>query len=102
VPTYDYRCDACGHAFERFQSISEKVLRTCPACRKRKLVRLVGAGAGFILKGTGWYATDYRKSPPPAEKPATSDGDAKGGGCAKPECGTTPGTCASSDGTKDE
>jgi putative FmdB family regulatory protein len=64
MPTYDYVCGACGHAFEHFQSMSDKTLRTCPKCSKKKLVRQVGAGAGLIFKGTGWYATDYRKSSP--------------------------------------
>lgn len=62
MPTYDYVCDACGHAFEHFQSMSSKVLRTCPTCKKRKLRRLIGSGAGVIFKGSGFYQTDYKKS----------------------------------------
>jgi putative FmdB family regulatory protein len=62
MPTYDYVCGACGHAFEHFQSMSDRVLRTCPKCAQRKLVRQVGAGAGLIFKGSGFYQTDYKSS----------------------------------------
>lgn len=60
MPTYDYRCNACGHAFEEFQMMSDPVLRKCPECKKLKLERLIGAGAGFLFKGSGYYVTDYR------------------------------------------
>jgi len=60
MPTYDYICDSCGCRFEKFQSITAKSLRTCPKCGKRKLKRLIGAGAGVIFKGPGFYQTDYR------------------------------------------
>jgi len=60
MPTYDYICESCGGGFERFQSITAKPLRTCPKCGKRKLKRLIGAGAGVIFKGSGFYQTDYR------------------------------------------
>lgn len=60
MPTYDYICESCGCEFERFQSITAKPLRTCPKCKKRKLKRLIGAGAGVIFKGPGFYETDYR------------------------------------------
>jgi len=62
MPTYDYRCKACGHAFEHFQSISSSLLRKCPECGKPKLERLIGAGAGLLFKGSGFYITDYRNS----------------------------------------
>jgi len=60
MPTYDYICESCGCEFERFQSITAKLLRICPKCKKRKLKRLIGAGAGVIFKGSGFYQTDYR------------------------------------------
>jgi putative FmdB family regulatory protein len=60
MPTYDYVCDACGHEFEEFQSITEPVLRKCPECKKQKLRRLFGAGAAVVFKGSGFYQTDYR------------------------------------------
>jgi putative FmdB family regulatory protein len=60
MPTYDYECDACGHKFEEFQSMMDKVLKKCPACKKPKLRRLLGTGAAIIFKGSGFYQTDYR------------------------------------------
>ncbi len=60
MPTYDYKCDACGHAFEVFQSMTADPVRKCPKCKKLKVKRLIGAGAGLIFKGSGFYITDYR------------------------------------------
>ena len=79
MPTYDYECDACGHAFELFQSISEPVKKKCPECGKPKLRRLFGTGAAIVFKGSGFYQTDYRsdsyKKGAEKDKPA---GDSKG------------------------
>jgi putative FmdB family regulatory protein len=93
MPTYDYRCDACEHQFETFQSITAQPLRVCPKCRKQKLRRLIGTGAALLFKGDGFYITDYRsesykkaaekesgtgKSDKPAEGASvTASGDAK-------------------------
>src|SRR5437870_792769 len=60
MPTYEYACNACGHRFEEFQSIKAKPTTVCPECGKRKVKRLISAGAGFIFKGSGFYITDYR------------------------------------------
>lgn len=63
MPTYEYQCKNCGQAFEIFQSMKDDPLRVayCPSCKKRcRVERLIGAGAGFIFKGSGFYATDYR------------------------------------------
>jgi putative FmdB family regulatory protein len=60
MPTYEYRCDACGHAFEQFQSIMADPVRKCPKCKKLKVKRLIGMGAGLLFKGSGFYITDYR------------------------------------------
>ena len=62
MPTYEYLCDNCGHEIEKFQSISARVLRKCPACGRKQLKRLIGTGAGIIFKGSGFYQTDYRSS----------------------------------------
>ena len=61
MPTYEYECQKCGHRFEEFQSMKDAPLAKCPKC-KGKLKRLVGAGAGFLFKGSGFYTTDYRSS----------------------------------------
>lgn len=60
MPTYDYKCNDCGHAFELFQSMSEGIKKKCPACGKLKLERLIGTGSALIFKGSGFYETDYR------------------------------------------
>lgn len=61
MPTYDYVCQDCSHAFEHFQTMSSDPLSVCPQC-KGKLKRLIGAGAALIFKGTGFYCTDYKKT----------------------------------------
>ncbi len=87
MPTYDYVCDACGHKFEEFQSMMDKNLKKCPACKKPKLRRLIGTGAAIIFKGSGFYQTDYRSesyksgakaeenraAPPKTDAAATND-----------------------------
>jgi putative FmdB family regulatory protein len=60
VPTYDYVCQACNHRFEKLQSMTARPLRKCPECGAAALERLIGPGAGFLFKGNGFYATDYR------------------------------------------
>jgi putative FmdB family regulatory protein len=60
MPTYEYECTHCGHNFEASQKMTDKPLSKCPKCQK-KIKRLIGAGAGIIFKGSGFYATDYRK-----------------------------------------
>ena len=61
MPTYEYECKSCGHRFEKSQSMLDKPLRKCPECSKG-VRRVIGNGAGIIFKGSGFYATDYRKS----------------------------------------
>ncbi|MFK7788901.1 MAG: FmdB family zinc ribbon protein [Phycisphaeraceae bacterium] len=73
MPTYDYVCDACEHAFEEFQSMSAKHLKKCPECGKNKLRRLIGTGAGIIFKGSGFYETDYRSDGYNKDKKADSE-----------------------------
>jgi putative FmdB family regulatory protein len=77
MPIYEYRCDACGHQEEFLQRVSEPPLTDCPICRKPTFNKLLSA-AGFQLKGSGWYATDFKnKSPKPAEKKAEDKTEAK-------------------------
>ncbi|MBD3384578.1 zinc ribbon domain-containing protein [candidate division KSB1 bacterium] len=70
MPTYDYRCKACGHQFEVFQKISDEMIDECPLCNGQ-VVRLIGGGQGLIFKGSGFYITDYKRSKKSekAEKP---------------------------------
>ena len=81
MPTYDYRCNACGHEFELFQSMSDKVKRTCPECGKKELERLIGTGAALLFKGSGFYQTDYRsesyKKAAGADKPENKSDSSK-------------------------
>lgn len=76
MPTYDYKCNACGHTFDELQSFSEPPLAKCPKCKKNKLERLFGGGGAIIFKGGGFYETDYRRAGETAEK---GDGDAAKG-----------------------
>jgi putative FmdB family regulatory protein len=62
MPTYEYKCKHCGRRFEVFQSITERPVRTCPHCGKNGVKRLISAGAGIIFKGSGFYATDYKRN----------------------------------------
>jgi putative FmdB family regulatory protein len=61
MPTYQYRCDKCGHEFEEFQSMTEPAIEVCPEC-KGKTRRLISGGAGLLFKGSGFYQTDYRSA----------------------------------------
>ncbi len=59
MPTYDYKCTNCNNTFELFQKMSDEPIKECPKCNG-KVVRLIGAGAGPIFKGSGFYQTDYK------------------------------------------
>lgn len=88
MPTYEYVCLKCGKNFEVFQSMKDAPLTTCPHCKKGKVRRKIGGGAGLIFKGSGFYITDYKKksgatakeggkenvkAPPSASSAKTSD-----------------------------
>jgi putative FmdB family regulatory protein len=77
MPIYEYRCSACGHELEALQKLSDSPLTVCPACGKAQLSKLVSA-AGFQLKGSGWYATDFKSSgAKPAAKAKEANGESK-------------------------
>jgi putative FmdB family regulatory protein len=77
MPIYEYRCEACGHQEEFLQKVSEPPLTECPACRKPTFSKMLSA-AGFQLKGSGWYATDFRnKGTKAPEKKADAKPEAK-------------------------
>ena len=76
MPIYEYRCSSCSHELEALQKFSDAPLTSCPACGKDSLIKKISA-AGFQLKGSGWYATDFKGS---GSKPVAKDkaaGDAK-------------------------
>jgi putative FmdB family regulatory protein len=77
MPIYEYRCNACGHKLDSLQRLSDAPLVTCPACGKDALAKQLSA-AGFQLKGSGWYATDFKNSgsKPPAKDAAKPDAKA--------------------------
>jgi putative FmdB family regulatory protein len=85
MPIYEYRCDGCGHELEAMQKFSDAPLADCPACGKPALKKLVSA-AGFQLKGSGWYATDFRNS---GARPTggSAGGKGKADDTAKPDAG---------------
>ena len=78
MPIYAYRCGACGHALDALRKLSDPVLTTCPSCGAEALSKQVTA-AGFQLKGSGWYVTDFRGGNATAAPVKTdgADGDAK-------------------------
>jgi putative FmdB family regulatory protein len=107
MPIYEYRCAACGHQQEFLRKVSDAPMSVCPRCGKPALEKMVTA-AGFQLKGSGWYATDFKNSgsKPPASTSTTtgtgdakSAGDTKGAGEAKPAAGAKPASDSSSAST---
>jgi len=77
MPIFEYRCDECGHQEDHLQKSSERPLTKCPACGKKAYKKMLSA-AGFQLKGSGWYATDFKTTgKKPAEKKADLKGEAK-------------------------
>ncbi len=76
MPIYEYRCTECGHQTEALQKISEPALTVCTACGKPSFTKLLSA-AGFQLKGSGWYATDFKGAPKKPEAKPESKGEAK-------------------------
>lgn len=75
MPIYEYRCGACGHELEVLQKLSEPPLSDCPECKAPALAKLISP-VGFQLKGSGWYATDFKGSGKPAEKANGKNGEA--------------------------
>lgn len=76
MPIYEYRCDVCGHQEEFLQKVSEPPIAKCPNCGKKKFRKLLSA-AGFQLKGSGWYATDFKGGGKSAPAKSEAKPDAK-------------------------
>ncbi|MDF1757630.1 MAG: zinc ribbon domain-containing protein [Legionellaceae bacterium] len=72
MPIYEYKCSECGHEYEIIQKMSDDPVVECEKCHKPSAVRLVSA-AGFQLKGTGWYETDFKHKGTPKEKTAVTE-----------------------------
>ena len=98
MPIYEYRCTACRHELEAIQKFSDAPLVTCPQCGQSALTKLVSA-AGFQLKGSGWYQTDFRGSGKPAAKP-DAEGTKEKTAATAPKDGAAP--AAESSSTKSE
>ena len=81
MPIYEYRCSSCGFQKEYLQKVNDPVMSVCPQCNKSTFSKMVTA-AGFQLKGSGWYATDFRNN---AKKPASNAAETKGETNAKAE-----------------
>jgi putative FmdB family regulatory protein len=92
MPIYEYRCSSCGHELESIRKLSEAPLLNCPSCHRDALVKLMSA-SGFQLKGSGWYATDFKGgSKPAAAKPGADAkaSDAKPADAKADAAATTP------------
>ena len=72
MPIYEYQCAICNHRFDVMQSFKEAALSECPTCGKPSLTKLISAPA-FHLKGSGWYATDFKKAPQPQAEQRLTD-----------------------------
>ncbi|MDP4301836.1 FmdB family zinc ribbon protein [Leptothrix discophora] len=106
MPIYAYRCSACGHAKDVLQKMSDPALTTCPSCGAEAYAKQVTA-AGFQLKGSGWYATDFRNggsssgtasAPATGATPAPADGGNTGGNTGGSTSGDSGPTASASGG----
>lgn len=97
MPIYAYRCGICGHAKDVLQKLSDAPLTTCPACGAESFSKQVTA-AGFQLKGSGWYVTDFRGGSGGTSAPATAGGAAAAGSASAASGDTGAGASSSSGG----
>lgn len=99
MPIYAYRCEACGFAKDALQKVSDAPLTDCPACGEAKFKKQLTA-AGFQLKGTGWYVTDFRNGASSA-KPSTQDATKSDGAGTSASDSATNGSTGGSVGSGD-
>lgn len=111
MPIYAYKCESCGHAKDVLQKMSDDLLTTCPSCGAATFVKQLTA-AGFQLKGSGWYATDFKGGPAsaaaapaavgtdgtPSAAPAANSGGTSGGGTSGGGSSSPPSADSSSVG----
>lgn len=111
MPTYEYECRACNHAFELFQAMSDEPVKVCPECGG-SVRRMIGGGTGIIFKGSGFYVTDSKKSSSvasssrsagakPKKQDAGSDSSCAGCPAANPAATASSGASAGSEGKKE-
>jgi putative FmdB family regulatory protein len=110
MPIYEYRCSSCGFQKEYLQKVSDPVMTVCPECKKATFSKMLSA-AGFKLKGSGWYATDFKNSGSkpaaktsvePADK-GTAKSDGKDSGAGKSDKkDTSPGKSGGNTESKSE
>jgi len=100
MPIYEYRCAACGHQEDHLLRLSDAPLTKCPACGKKKYAKQLTA-AGFQLKGSGWYATDFKgggaaataTAPATAETASAGDAGASAAPAAKADAAPAAAAC---------
>lgn len=99
MPIYDYACEKCQHQFEVEQRITEDPVKVCPACRSRKVKRLISL-TSFVLKGSGWYSDLYSSSDAkkPEKKPEGGGSDDKSSGKSSEKSDSKPSGDSKSDG----
>lgn len=95
MPTYDYECTSCGYTFETFHGMTEEPELSCPQCGNT-VRRLIGGGAGIIFKGSGFYATDNRKSSAASDSGKKDDKQGAGEGADKSSGSESGGSDSSS------
>ena len=101
MPIYEYQCTGCHHQFDLLQKINDEPIKKCPQCSKDTVVRLVSA-AGFQLKGTGWYATDFKNKGKPESKSDHSSSHVAKSDAKRTETKTTEPSTTSSVASKGE
>lgn len=101
MPIYEYRCSDCGFQDEYLRKVSEPPLTVCPSCGKASFHKLVSA-AGFQLKGSGWYATDFKGAGKPAQAKAAAAGEATSEAKTEAKADSKAGTGQSPESGKSE
>ncbi len=99
MPTYEYKCLGCGVQFDRFQRITEDPIQECPEC-SGQTKRLIGAGAGLIFKGSGFYITDYRSEGYKESAKKDKESPSSGNGGDSKSSDSKPSKTESSDAAK--
>lgn len=92
MPFYEYRCNTCGHEFEAMQKMRDAALTDCPECGNATLIKLISA-AGFRLKGSGWYETDFKNSGSDKGDKKAADSDPSGKPAASKATACDTGGC---------